>query len=145
MKFLFTTLLIFLSINIYSQTGMTNDEYEYLTNGLKFQREKGLDQKKDGYYLSPLATNDFVKMDKYKFYAAAFIKKNPNNQQVKGIVLIMKDKNNIEYFYAIPFNCNECYTKYVNSINGTITEAKNELLRAISYYLVMQIQFDYSK
>lgn len=62
-------LLLFVSTSVFSQSGTSIDEYNYLTKGLKLQSESGLDTKK-GYRMDLIYTREF---NNYKFEISNFV------------------------------------------------------------------------
>ena len=54
MRKLLFILISFLPLGLLAQSGTTMDEYRYLTKGLAYQKEMGLDAQKEGYILQNL-------------------------------------------------------------------------------------------
>lgn len=93
----------------------TQEEYLYMTKGLKIQLESGLDMKK-GYKLKKISRNH---IDKYTFTFNLLIR---DNETLAGIIVYAQSKvSGKEYIKAIPFGTKEklspLFTKYFDSIS----------------------------
>ncbi|WP_277016467.1 hypothetical protein [Flavobacterium lindanitolerans] len=115
-------LLFFLPLISFSQNQIstTDEEYNYLTKGIREQRYNGLDMKKDGYTLELFfETKPNFKGNKsdvsYKFRTF----KNTKGD-VKAISIEMVFKPTSSNYYCIPINNPELFKMYLKSFDDVL-------------------------
>lgn len=113
-------LLLFVPIVCLGQEKIstTDEEYNYLTKGIREQRYNGLDMKKDGYTLELFfETKPNYKGNKsdvtYKFRTF-----NNTNGEVKAISIEMVFKPTSSNYYCLPINNPELFKLYLKAFDN---------------------------
>lgn len=105
---------------------LTQEEYNYLTKGLRVQEESGLDMKK-GYELKMLA---YKKVNRYTFTSKIFIETATNI--VKGIsVKIESGVTNKAYYLVIPSTVG----KYTDEYNKLLMTFEQPMAQSYTIFL----------
>ena len=113
------------------ENSLTQEEYNYLTKGLKVQEESGLDMKK-GYYFSKLLSYTF---DKYTFIGRVFTKE--DDKLVKAFSFKIQSKvTGNTYYLAMPLYGNDFLQDYVNQVSNF----EKNLQNAYSVYLSIALR-----
>ena len=118
----FLILLLMLPVFSFGQDNIstTDEEYNYLTKGIREQRYNGLDIKKDGYTLEQFfETKPNYKGNKsdvvYKFRTFKNIK-----GEVKAISVEMVFKPTSSNYYCIPINNPELFKQYLKEFENLV-------------------------
>lgn len=120
------------SINANCQT--TNEEYNYLTKGLKASIENGLDIK-NGYKLEK--ANNYS-MGNYNFSFYNFIRN--NTDQLAAIGLIANSSvSGYTYYFAIPIENPRLFSQYFNAVNVLDETMTTALTMALSNFLINSV------
>lgn len=133
-------LMLLVSVSVFSQvkkdntvqwepakeTDLTETEYNYLTKGLKIQKESGLDMKK-GYMLNELLTR---KVDRYSFKGKIF--KDIEKDLVKAFSIeVYSEITGNTYYLALP----AVGKPYLNEYFETVQRFEPPLMKAYTLYL----------
>lgn len=120
---------------IYSKVSVTtNEEYKFLTAGLKDHVEKGTDMKA-GYAIKwnePVKSKDGI----YKVHFGLFTKTDTNS--LKGISIVVY-AGSVSYYLAIPINNDELMKSYQASLNALSETNTTYVALAVSKYLPIYI------
>ena len=94
-----------------SNKELTQDEYNYLTKGLRDQEEKGLDVK-TGYYFTKVSNRTF---GKYTFTTRTFIKS--EGKMLKAFSIKIESKvSGSTYYLALPLYGNRFLQEYADQV-----------------------------
>lgn len=117
MKKILMLLLLIPAFTMSQENSTTEDEYTYLTEGIKEQFSKGLNVEKTGYSLDKFFEKTSTS-GKVNFVFSKFIDKNGN---IKAISIIMKSENagpKDGIYYCYPINNEKLLKKHLQKISG---------------------------
>lgn len=89
----------------------TQEEYNYLTRGLKIQKESGLDVKA-GYEITKIGTR---KVGNYSF-EYSYLVKNDIKKTVAISLIATSNVSGITYYFAIPYNNINLLQNYYSAV-----------------------------
>lgn len=128
-----TLLLLFtITTTAFSQVQTTQEEYNYLSRGLKIQIESGLDTK-NGYSFEKFHTR---KVASYQFDFSYLIKS--DIKKPVAISLIAKSNGSgVTYYFAIPLNNLKLLENYYSAISTLDKAMTTALALAVSDALML--------
>lgn len=118
-------------ISFGQEASTTVEEYNFLTEGLKDIKSKGLDQKKDGYALEVF----FETIPNYKVkskvsYKFRTLKNSKGELKALGVEMIFSPTSS--NFYCIPINNAELSKKYVKEFDNLMTLTQQQMHMAVA-------------